>query len=528
MKHIHARRLFATTALVAAVTTGLALVHVPAAQARPAAAQAAGAIGWTPCPEDASAECGTLQVPATWSQPGGPMIDMAVARRPATDPAARIGSLIVNPGGPDVSGVNMALWSHFGDDIRRRFDIVGFDPRGVARSTPIMCSISILNRLTSVVDQASFDRMQAATRDLAADCRARSGPHFDHLDTLEVVRDIDALREAVGDPKLSFFGMSYGTLMAQQYAQVFPTRVRAIVADSNMDHSQDKVGFAATQAAAGQDTFDEFVAGCGRVPECALYGRDIRQFWQRLLDRARRHELPSPDDPSYFITEADLVGFVLRWLTAQPLWLEVAAELVRVDEGGSATGRAAAAPRIAADEPPTVVPFAYQAILCADWNIAPTDYPSYRAIEAYAQRFSPDLPRVPRAMVGAICLGWPPANNPQRRIVATNEAKVLLVNSRHDAATGYPWATRVAAQFGSRAVLVTYEGWGHIVYGRDQCADGIIERYLVSLEVPVPGTTCPAVPPPGTAATALDAGGSALAPALAPLGAAPEWPTWRH
>ncbi|WBB51982.1 alpha/beta hydrolase [Verrucosispora sp. WMMD573] len=513
--------------LLAGVTVGVVLAPLATSSA---SAAPAGDVQWTPCEQDASALCGTLEVPVDWADPDGPTIELALAKRPATDPTVRRGSLIVNPGGPGGSGVDSALRATYGDALRRHFDIVGFDPRGVARSSPVMCTLEKINELPvePLKTSSAFARMVSATRALADDCRANSGPVFDHVDTLQVIQDIDAIRAAVGDTQLNFLGMSYGTLMAQQYAEMYPTRVRAVVADSVMDHSQDARGFAVTQAATGQDSFDEFVAGCARLPQCALYGRNIRQFWQRLLDRAARGELPDPDDHTYKITQRDLVNFVLGNLNYQPYWLEIAAELERVD-AGRPSGMSSAA-RAAAEEPPTVVPFAYQAVLCQDWNLKAANVTQWRSILADAQRVAPDLPDPPRASVGAICLGWPtPADNPQRRINPTNESQLLLVNSLHDPATGYNWALGAADQFADHAELLTYEGWGHIVYGRVSCADEAIEAYLIDQVVPAEGTRCAAAPPPGTTsargrASSQDSGPVAQPPV--PLRSEPALPTW--
>ncbi|MBQ1024011.1 alpha/beta hydrolase [Micromonospora sp. C95] len=514
--------------LLAGVTVGVVLAPLAPSSV---SASPTGDVQWTPCEQDAGALCGTLEVPVDWADPDGPTIELALAKRPATDPAVRRGSLLVNPGGPGGSGVDSALWATYGDELRRHFDIVGFDPRGVARSSPIMCTLDKINQLPvePIKTSSAFARMVSASRALADDCRANSGPVFDHVDTLQVIQDIDAIRAAVGDAKLNFLGMSYGTLMAQQYADMYPSRVGAIVADSVMDHSQDARGFAVTQAATGQDSFNEFVAGCSRLPQCALYGRNIRQFWQRLLDRAARGELPDPDDHSYKITQRDLVNFVLGNLNYQPYWLEIAAELERVD-AGRPWGTSAAVTREVADEPPTVVPFAYQAVLCQDWNLKARDVTQWRSILADAQRAAPDLPDPPRASVGAICLGWPtPVDNPQRRIDPTNESKLLLVNSLHDPATGYNWALGAADQFGDHAELLTYEGWGHIVYGRVSCADEAIEGYLIDRVVPAEGTRCAAAPPPGTTSARGRASSQESGPAApppVPLRGAPPLPTW--
>jgi pimeloyl-ACP methyl ester carboxylesterase len=494
-------------------------------------ARAAGSVDWAPCAENAEIECGTVAVPVDWADPTGPAIDLALARHRATDPAARIGSLVVNPGGPGGSGVNSVLGSTFDGELARRFDIVGFDPRGVARSAPILCSLdAILALPPRFTDQAGFDGMVSASRTLADDCRSRSGPVFDHVDTGQTVRDIDAVRAALGDPQLTFFGMSYGTLMAQQYAEAFPGRVRAVVADSNMDHSLDAPSWFATEAHAMQDMFQAFVSGCTAISSCALAGRDIPQFWARLLTRAARGELPDPDAPGTGYSQADLINLMAGYLMYDAYWLPLAETLRNIDEGrpsnralrASAKAVEEQAARLspfaiagavpfadlalpAADEPPTVVNFSYQAIFCQDWNLPAADYAAWSALVAEAKAAAPDFPFVPRAeSPPAICLGWNGAvHNPQQPISARPDTPLLLVNSLHDEATGYIWATGAAAQFGPAAVLLTYDGTGHISYGRTACIDDAIITYLTTQALPARGTHCAAAPVPGTEGTTV-------------------------
>lgn len=290
-------RLLIVTIVTTALTTSLAAVPAAPAVARGETAT----IAWSPCPENPEADCGTLPVPLDWSRPHGPKIELAVARRPATDPSARIGSLFVNPGGPGGSGRDFALSGGlFGDEVRRHFDVVGFDPRGVGLSDPVRCSVEAVATYPRIfpTTREALDRQVAENRRLRQDCRRHTGPVFDHVDSLSGVYDMDAMRAAVGDQKLTYYGLSYGTMVAQQYAEVFPHRVRAIVADSNMDHSLDAGGFVETEAASAQDSFDEFVAWCDRAAGCALHGRDVRALWHDLLARAERGELASPFDPA--------------------------------------------------------------------------------------------------------------------------------------------------------------------------------------------------------------------------------------
>jgi pimeloyl-ACP methyl ester carboxylesterase len=174
-------------------------------------------IGWVPCPQDAVAECGTVSVPVDWAAPDGPRIDLALVRLPATGPGQRIGALLDVPGGPGDSGVDRVLANRgrFIASLNRRFDIVGYDARGVGRSRPVLCSARLLAAEPAPVltSQADFEARLAYNGRLRADCRARTGPLFDHADTGSGVRDLDAIRAALGEKTLTFRGRSYGTLL---------------------------------------------------------------------------------------------------------------------------------------------------------------------------------------------------------------------------------------------------------------------------------------------------------------------------
>ncbi|MFC0528950.1 alpha/beta hydrolase [Phytohabitans kaempferiae] len=495
------RRLPAVALAIAALATPVAVADTAVASAgRPPA------IAWRSCPEDPTAQCGTLRVPVDWSRPRGPKIDVAVARRPATDPSARIGSLQVNPGGPGGSGRDFAIAGAgtFSPEIRRRFDIVGMDPRGVGASTPVLCSAELVAQVPSLfmASQADFEARLAFNARLRADCRARTGPLFDHVDMLSVVRDMDALRAALGDAKLTYYGLSYGTLNAQLYAELFPHRVRAIVSDSNLDHSLGTRGFLDTEAASAQDSFDEFVKWSDRTPGSALHGRDVRAVWHRLLERAGRGEIPYPPDPTVPLRPEDLITRVFVAFYS-PDWYGLARLLSDLDSGAPVAGGAAPAAR----SEPQVVPFPPLAIFCADWRLPIRDHREFAGHVDRLARIAPEMRYGPPALSFAVgCLGTPaPIANPQRPArVRGLDTPLLLLNARHDPATGYERALGAARQLGREGVLLTYDGWGHGAYPRGDCVAGAVDRYLLTRRLPARGTHCPGIEPaPPPAARSL-------------------------
>ncbi|TQM83369.1 TAP-like protein [Saccharothrix saharensis] len=485
------------------VATALALAagttSVASAETEPEAL-GAGRIDWRPCPELAEVECGTLSLPIDWANPRGERFDLAVARRKATDPAERIGVMVVNPGGPGGSGVNFALGAdgYFSPEVRQRFDIIGFDPRGVARSQPVRCSVEVLRAQPSVhpTDQREFDALAAYNRELAADCREHSGPIYDHADTGAVIRDVDALRKALGERKINYYGLSYGTLIGQQYAERFGRHIRAMVIDSNMDHSLGTWRFTETEAETAEDSFREFVKWCDRTESCALHGQDVAKAWDDLLARADRGEITDPFDPTRQVTADDVIGVAFGAFYG-PEWQQLSDFLVELGAGTPAKSFAA--------EETARNPF--PAVFCQDWAIRVKDHRQFSALVDRARQLAPHMRGSAlghTAMAG--CVGLPErVNNPQHRLEIEDAPKILMLNALHDPATGYEWAVNAHRQSRDTTVLLTYEGWGHGVYDRSDCTRGATDDYLINLKTPRPGARCAAVEPAPQSVASPDA-----------------------
>lgn len=445
---------------------------------------------WTDCergdPDAAGSECATLRVPVDWGRPDGPTFDLMLARRVARTPDAKVGSLVFGPGGPGDSGVERVRTGidRFSTQLQNRFDIVSFDPRGVGSSSPVTCDPELLARQPSPIieSRAQFRATKEFNRRLRESCRQGAGPVFDHLDTSQTVRDLDAIRKALGERQLTFHGSSYGTLLGEQYAETYPHRLRAVVLEGVDDHSLRTRAFLDTQAAAAQDSFDEFVAWCGRTESCALHGRDVPALWRDLLARSGRGEIADPADRTHVMPPFLLSFSAFRALYG-PDWAELATMLRELDLAPPPTTDALSPLPI----PPTM------AVFCQDWNLPVHGYREYAGHLRRLARTTPDM-RYPGALMAvSYCLGAPPADNPQHRLdVRSPSTPLLLTNALHDPATGYNWATNVARQLGRDGVLHTYEGWGHGTYNSSPCVQQTVDRYLILQELPVPGSTCPA------------------------------------
>nr|WP_042184637.1 alpha/beta fold hydrolase [Kibdelosporangium sp. MJ126-NF4] len=484
-------RAFGVALVSAAVVLGAPVVH-----ADPAVS--AGSIDWKPCASDATAECGTLRLPIDHAAPAGPKFDLAVARRKATDPAKRVGVLLVNPGGPGSSGVDFVvrLNNYFSADVQSRFDIIGWDPRGVASSQPVRCSFDDWSKRPSQypATQAEFDTLVKYNRDMREDCRKRSGPIADHADTGATAQDMDAIRRALGERKINYYGLSYGTLMGQQYAERYGDKIRSMVIDSNMDHSIGTRAFAATSAQTAESSFTEWAKWCERTASCALHGRDVTRFWDDLLAKADRGEVREEGSP---ITARDIISLASGAFYG-PYFGEFAEWLSQLDTGKPT--------RRMAFREQEEIKLPWQAVFCADYSLPVRTFAEYKSLVAIENAVAPHMRG---GVIGhesiTGCVGSPEKiNNPQHPLTITNAPKILMANALYDPATSYLWAANAHRQAKDSTLLLTYEGWGHGVYHHGECVGKAIDGYLATLAAPP--ARCAGVPETGQVRSDHDRG----------------------
>jgi pimeloyl-ACP methyl ester carboxylesterase len=448
-----------------------------------------GAIDWKPCAEAPAVDCGFLTLPIDYAKPNGEKFQLAVSRRKANDQARRVGVLVVNPGGPGSSGVDFAIEAdrYFSEEIVEGFDVVGFDPRGVARSQPIKCSMEAVQRprTEDPVNVAEFDEAIAYNRQLNEDCRKQSGPIFDHASSREAADDIDSIRRALGEQKISYYGVSYGTIMGQQYAERYGRNLRAMVVDANMDRSLGAARLLETEARGAESVFDEWVEWNDRTPSSPFYGKDLRQVWKDLLAKASRGELKDPRTGA--VLSAKRLGGRFKNMSHIPAWQAFAEYVATLVRGAPAS--------VAAFAEEGTFEYPFQGIVCNDYDLRISSFAEYRALAAVERRAAPNVGGAMFAH-GAVmgCAGLPRATNPGHPLKIKDAPKILVTNGRYDPATVYDWGVNVHRQSRNTSVFVTYEGVGHGVYGRSDCTRKINDEYLVSLRLPRNETTCPAVP----------------------------------
>ncbi|MGH3770508.1 MAG: alpha/beta hydrolase [Pseudonocardiaceae bacterium] len=462
-------------------------------------------LAWSSC--DTIFQCASLRVPLDYTRPGGGTITLAVVRKQATDPAHRIGSLITNPGGPGASGVEFVKQgypahprqpSHFGPQLRAGFDIVGFDPRGVGQSAPVTClSDTQLDQFMALDRDPTTPAAQASAvtgaRTFDAGCQAHSAALLPYVGTPNTARDMDILRAVLGDRQMYYLGISYGTYLGAVYAELFPTHLARAVFDAPVPPTLTAQQLGIAQAGGFQDALTRFIADCVTHSDCPL-GTDPKTAGQKLADffvSAQAHPLPTGTGRR--LNETLAKGGVLVAMYRGPRSWPILRHAMAMAMAGDGRELLTLSDQSYTRDPQTGhypnQPQAYIAISCLD-------HPHVHSVDDLRT----ELPGFERAspLMGAFrawkdlpCAYWPiPAQTQPHTISYAGSPPILVVGTTHDPATPYPGAQAMAAQLGS-AVLLTYNGDGHIAYGRGgSCIDTAVDAYLTRGTVPGSGTVC--------------------------------------
>ncbi|WP_328318642.1 alpha/beta hydrolase [Streptomyces sp. NBC_00388] len=502
----YARQGLFRTLSATAVAAALTATAVPAAHAgaAPSAGPApASSLAWRACDRPggpAGQECAELPVPLDYRHPDGPQLTLAVSRLRSDRPAARRGTLIVIPGGPGSSGVQRLTQK--GTALRGQldgaYDIVSLDPRGVGGSTRASCGIDPADRhLVTLRSWPAADggiaENIAGSRRIAEACARNGGPVLRSLTTADEVRDIDRFRQALGEEKLSAWGVSYGTYVAAEYAQKYPRRTDRWVLDSSGDPDPSRVarGWLANMAVGADDRMPDFAAWAAdpaRADEgLRLAGRpeQVRPLFLALAARLDRRpkETTTPGVP--------LTGTLLRQALQTALYDDNAfpqlARLIRAAQDPAATP--VLSPDLSQampDEDATVT----IGVICNDvrWPDPVSSYGPAVAADRAAHPLTAGMP-----VNITPCTFWKDGPTaPPARITDRGPSDVLMVQNRRDPATPYSGALRMRAALGARARLVTVDSGGHGSYlgTGNACGDRAVTRFLTTGQRPETDTYC--------------------------------------
>jgi pimeloyl-ACP methyl ester carboxylesterase len=448
-------------------------------------------------------ECAKVQVPIDYTQPQGPTAEIAMSRLKATDPAHRIGSLLVNPGGPGASGIEIASQLALlmkNTEVAQKFDLVGFDPRGVGASTPTIRCLTAQEqdsqRATDTLDPspAGVARAEAVARQTADGCAQKTGTSFlAHVGTSDVAHDMDILRSVVGDQKLNYLGYSYGTHIGSTYAEEFPGNVRAMVLDGAVDPDQDPTDELVDQGKGFQGTFEAFAKDCSTKPGCPL-GPDPAQATARFQALTRpllAKPIPLPDGRKLSYNDAQQGTIQALYATSQ--WPQLRQGLTELTQGQgqSLMGLADSYYDRAPDGTYAPQQDAFNAVRCVD---DPQIKDHAKAL-AQATRYNAAAPMLDsgRGPSSALdpCGFWPvPATGGPHVPKVPGLAPPLVVSTTDDPATPYQSGVNLAKDLNGS--LLTKVGDQHTAsYQGFPCVDSIVTRYLVDGTPAPPNARCP-------------------------------------
>jgi pimeloyl-ACP methyl ester carboxylesterase len=443
--------------------------------------------------------CARLRVPLDYAKPGGRTIEVAVLKAKARDSGERLGSIVYDPGGPGVSGMDYVTnpSALFGPAVLDHYDVVGLDPRGVGESDPVDClSDTALDRvLTYDPDPdtpAEVHRSDALLKGFGRGCVARSGELAGHISTLEVAKDLDVLRAAMRERKMTYFGASYGTAIGAEYADLFPKNVGRMVLDGALDPRSSTLDINLTQAHGFETALRSYVGACVSRGGCFL-GSTVDEGTHRvkqLLDQVEKTPLPAGHGRRLDVGNA--VYGINYPLYNKAAWGVLDEALKRAFGGDGSLLMAMADAYLHRRADGTYESNAFEAfydITCLDHDdaIPSADLAKYRA------RFDKASPTFGRSVLYATswCENWPVhTGNKGKRVHATGAAPILVIGTTRDPATPLVWAKALAKQL-DNAVLVTRDGDGHTGYRQgSQCTDTAVEAYLVSGTVPKHDVRC--------------------------------------
>ncbi|MDR1153057.1 MAG: alpha/beta hydrolase, partial [Bifidobacteriaceae bacterium] len=458
-------------------------------------------VEWGDCTEK-GLECATIKAPLKWTKPGGRKITIAIARDKAKKQPAASGAILVNPGGPGASGIDSlaVLSSMFGAKVKARYDIVGFDPRGVGASSAVRCTAktSQMHRhLAEWFPNTHDGRVAAkkAARSWGNQCRKLTGPLLGQVDTVSAAKDMDIIRAVLGQSTLSYVGWSYGSKLGAVYAELFPKRVGRLVLDGAINPAADAGAAAAAQLKGFEDSLGAWAEDCVAQGACAIGGTvpEVLTAVHDLLARCGTEPLPTATKGRRVTTSLAFVG-VLMTLYDNAYW-----PLLTLGLANAIHGNDGSVLLMLADAYNSFDGQRYaNNMLTANQAINCLDYPSADSTQAQTQ-VAIDAAIAQAPVLGEFWMGngisqcahWPYRSTATPHAVkSTTKAPILVIGTTGDPATPYTNAIELTKQLRT-ATLLTFQGEGHTAFGRgNACVNAVVNRYLLTGKVPREGRIC--------------------------------------
>lgn len=458
-----------------------------------------GSLAWSACDDGAEGwECAVLPAPLDYADPAGGSLDLAVTRLPAGNPAQRIGVLILNCGGPGCPAVrflHQTAMFLFPEEIRARFDLVGFDPRGTGASAPVTCGIdwdAYLALDPSPDNEVEFTAWLDGGRAYAAACAANAGPLLTHMGTEHVVSDMERLRMALGEETISLLGLSYGTSLGARYADRYPERVRAFALDSGLPSVIDPATFVPEWVEGIERSFNAFLADCADASSCPFSSSgDPGAAFDDLMASLDAAPLTvAGEGRPRSVGQRAVLDAIDVTLSRPTRWPELASALAAARHGDGAPVLDLADQRNERLPGGRYAPGAEAFLLvsCLDFPIA-RDPAIFAAMAARAGAFAPRLGAYYATWV-LPCAFWPETATPAQHVpVAVGAPPILIVGATLDSQDPYQWSVDMAAHLDS-GVLLTRDGPGHPSYFLSACVEEAVNTFLLTLALPTPGTVC--------------------------------------
>jgi pimeloyl-ACP methyl ester carboxylesterase len=482
---------FVVGALVAAACN-----ETPQDTSRPSPTQyrTPSSVAWTDC--GGGFACTTVTVPLDYSNPEGGAIRIALIEKHATDPSQRIGSLLINPGGPGISGVDSLRGFVASEliELNRHFDLVSFDPRGVGRSAPVKCASNAQRDAAAAIDQVLDDPREKeaylqSLRSYAQACEQNSGWLLPFVDTESVARDMDVIRVALGEDRLSYLGFSYGTFLGEMYAHLFPIHVRALALDAVIDPAVPEPDWLLNRATGIESNLQAFLAYCRTHASCTLGASgDPGAGLAALMQRLDKTPLVVGKRT---LSRPQAMGALLSELVFPGAWDGLATALTAAESGDGFTLLSIADALLSRRANGSYAPGseANTAIDCVDNRPAMADMATYDQLGPALESASPLFgPWLQYGLV--VCLDWPvKPRRPVSPVTVQGTPPILLVGATDDPYTPLKYAQNVSRQIEGSVVLVR-KGFGHPSFDKSFCVQEAVDAYLIDLVVPASGTVC--------------------------------------